>query len=133
MRAIVLAMILLSACTYSTGTREFIAPDGTVQIAATERMRAAYDAVVRCYGKTPLVAFEDITWYRTPGLFPCEQTLQAAGCAFIQVNRIYVSTLWDEIDWLLQHEIAHIVWKINGHPDDPFKRCGLLNFPQNVQ
>jgi hypothetical protein len=105
------------------GCKNPFEPDNATQFVPNAWYREMYDSAVKCIGKPPMVAFEEISWYTIPGFSFEAADEEAAGAAVPEKRRIYLADEWKNIDWVVQHEIAHIVLRTLHHPDDPFTRC----------
>lgn len=92
--------------------------------------KEAYNTAVSCSDVgTPLVRFEDITWVITPGdkliYNGIDGTISFMGFADTRDNTIYIPEAHATKRWIMTHEVLHLLGFI-GHPDHPFKTCGVM-------
>lgn len=96
--------------------------------------RDAYNYAVSCglpKGMKPKVKFEEITWFTVPAnLLVMKDTetgevFYAIGYYYSHGKEIWVTAPFERNKQVLAHEAMHAIG-FHGHPDEPFKRCGLL-------
>jgi len=116
-----LALLLLAAC-----TDPFI-PEGTVRVDPPPEYRAWWDQSRACIGKPEVRYFDEIEWFIAPELLRASDGTDAV--ALTIGERVYLYEPWAATPWVVQHELAHAINGIRGHPADPFLKCYLMPVP----
>lgn len=121
-----LALILMAALLTQASSR--VAPDPIEKV-----RRDAYNYAVSCglpKGMKPRVKFEEITWYTVPANLlvmkdsETGEVFYAIGYYYSHAKEIWVTAPFERNKHVLAHEAMHAIG-FHGHPDEPFKRCGL--------
>jgi len=132
-----LVILFLAFLLLMTGCSNLVAPEGAIRFDPPAQYKVWWDAIQPCVNKDQKRHWNDIEWYHVNDIV---DPSGAVGLA--QENRIYISD-WYVFDmttgeyllgradaWIFQHELIHAIDKIDGHPDDPFYKCRLMNTQQ---
>lgn len=124
LRAVIVcaAAVLLTACASVGGT-------GRVAIETPPNVPAHVAAVVQCVGRPPLVSPDSLRWLITDADYltvPWEPGGTFAGYSDFVTHTIELVRKYESNPVLIEHELAHSLYYITGHPADPFERCGWM-------
>lgn len=123
MKRITLALAFILGLS-AGGCEAPFAPADATRITPPPAYRQWWDAVRPCVHKPEVRRFEQVEWYVTPDL-PVTDDGQAVW-ALTRGRQVYLWTVIDSTDWVIQHELVHAINGITGHPYDPFGRCRLM-------
>lgn len=112
-----LLAFLLVACA------DTFAPEGAVRFDPPPAYRVWWDSAQACIQKPSVRRFEDIEW------FSVDQNMVVDGVeaiAYAPDHRVYITDWNRDVPLVIVHELVHAIDGIAGHPDAPFRRCGLM-------
>ena len=132
------APLLVLAALTAACTLDPVIPAETVPIVPPPAYRVWWEAARPCVAARPAWPhagerqqerpFETVRWYVTAEP-PRDHTGQE-GAGLEVDGRIYLHAPWRDTPWVVQHELVHAIFGIEGHPAEPFQRCQLMWWQQ---
>ncbi len=115
---LVLLLLLCGGCATSSAT--FPAAWDVIPLHPPKQYRAHWQKMEECSGLQR--SFDAVRWYVAFGELKIYGKW-AGALAWWSTDQIVVQAAFIDVDYILEHEILHLLVHQSGHPSPPFEKC----------